>query len=77
MKIEQALTIIERCLDHELSDLQQLILKYSEQGKTYTEIATECGYSSDYIREHGAKLWQLLSDTFETRITKKNWQTNS
>ena len=74
MGIEQALAAIEECLNHELSDLQQLILRHSGQGKTYGEIATECGYSPDYIREHGAKLWQILSNTFQTKITKKNWR---
>ena len=73
MKVEQALKIIDRCLESELSDLQRMILQYSWQGKTYTEIATECGYSSDYVREHGAKLWHLLSEAFDTKITKKNW----
>lgn len=73
MKVEQALTIIDRHLSRKLSDLQRLILQHSWQGKTYREIADECGYSSDYIRENGAKLWQLLSETFDTKITKKNW----
>lgn len=73
MKTEQTIAIVDHSLKHKLSDLQWLILKHSEQGKTYVEIADECGYSPDYIRENGAKLWQSLSLTIGTKVTKKNW----
>jgi hypothetical protein len=42
------------------------------EGKLYREIAIEAGYDFDYIKEVGSELWQLISDTVEERVTKKN-----
>ena len=58
-----------------LSDLQRTILLTTLQGgrKTYDQIAAECGYSPKYIKQDVApKLWQLLSQVLEQKITKSN-----
>ena len=57
------------------SDLQRTILLNTLQGsrKTYDQIAEECGYSPKYIKQDIApKLWQLLSQALERKITKSN-----
>jgi hypothetical protein len=50
-----------------LNDLQRIILheSWQETKKTYDEIAKECGYSANYIKQGvGPKLWKLLSKAF-------------
>ena len=58
-----------------LSDLQRTILLTTLQGsrKTYEQIAAECGYSPKYVKQDVApKLWQLLSQALDQKITKSN-----
>ncbi len=58
-----------------LSDLQRTILltTLQESRKTYDQIAAECGYSPKYVKQDVApKLWQLLSQALERKITKSN-----
>ncbi len=58
-----------------LNDLQRTILIATLQGqrKTYERLAEECGYSPKYVKQDVApKLWQLLSQAFEQKITKSN-----
>ncbi len=75
MTITEALEIIDRfLLSEQLNNLQELILRQSWQDRTYQEIAANYGYTDDYIRENGAKLWQLLSQGFEEKITKRNFK---
>ncbi|MBD2188780.1 NB-ARC domain-containing protein [Pseudanabaena mucicola] len=57
-----------------LKDLEQKVLLYSWEGKTYEEIAELCGYDPSYVRDVGYRLWNLLSTTFGEKITKKNLQ---
>lgn len=58
-----------------LSDLQRIILAAAleESRKTYDQIAEECGYSPKYVKQDVApKLWQLLSQILDQKITKFN-----
>ena len=58
-----------------LNDLQRTILITTlQQGrKTYEQLAEECGYSPKYVKQDVApKLWQLLSQAFDQKITKSN-----
>ena len=58
-----------------LNDLQRTILVTTlQQGrKTYEQLAEECGYSPKYVKQDVApKLWQLLSQAFDQKITKSN-----
>ena len=55
------------------STVEVLILKGIWQNKTYSEIATENNYSSDYFTNVAApKLFKKLSKLIQRRITKKN-----
>lgn len=58
-----------------LSDLQRAILvaTFREGKTTYEQIADECGYSPKYLKQDVApKLWQLLSEALDQKITKFN-----
>lgn len=73
MKTEDALEIVEKIIDpHRLNDVQALVFCQSWCGKSYQQIALESGYDSDYIKDVGSKLWQLLSKQFGERVTKHN-----
>ncbi len=75
MTADEALAIIDRFLESEkLNNLQELILRQSWQRKTYQEIAKSSDYTDDYIRDNGAKLWQLLSRIFDEKINKLNFK---
>ncbi|MEM9510815.1 MAG: response regulator [Cyanobacteria bacterium P01_E01_bin.35] len=77
--LEEILVFAEELLYSKIgnyfSDLQRTILFNTIQGsrKIYDQIAEECGYSPKYIKQDIApKLWQLLSQALEQKITKSN-----
>ncbi len=73
---EEAFTLVETILKpNSLNDVQALVFRQCWLGKTYQTIAEENGYDPDYIRVVGSRLWQLLSDTLDIKITKSNIQT--
>ncbi len=55
-----------------LNDTDNLVLRFSLQGKTYQQIANSSGYDNDYIRDVGYRLWRKLSKQIGTKVTKKN-----
>lgn len=56
-----------------LSTVEVIVLVGVLQGKKYSEIAAESGYSSEYLKNNiGPKLWKLLSESFSEKISKKN-----
>ncbi|WNN88235.1 hypothetical protein [Gloeocapsopsis dulcis] len=75
MDIEEALVVIDTALENFfLSNLQELILRQSWEGKTYPEIAESYGYEANYIKNVGYKLWGLLSQAFAEEVTKSNFR---
>lgn len=71
--MEQLLKNIGRILQHKpLDSIQQFVLCQSWQGKTYSEMAKESGYGSDYIKQVGSQLWLELSEALGEKVTKKN-----
>ena len=59
-----------------LNDLQRIILSecFQSTKKTYDQIASEQGYSANYIKQGvGPKLWKLLSQTTGEKVTKSNF----
>ncbi len=55
-----------------LTDVQALVFRQSWEGRTYLEIAENCGYDADYIKSVGAKLWQVLSKALNKKVCKGN-----
>jgi len=75
MTVEEALLIVEKYLDQgRLNKIQETILRQSWEGKSYLEIASSSGYDPGYVKDAGSKLWQLLSEAFEEKLTKNNFQ---
>ena len=73
--IEEALYLVDNAIKPErLNSVQELILTQCWSGRTYQEIAEASGYDSDYVRVVGSKLWQLLSQVFDEKITKNNFR---
>ena len=75
MNIEEALVVIDIALEKIfLSNIQELVLRQSWEGKTYPEIAESYGYEANYIKNVGYKLWNLLSQAFVEEVTKSNFR---
>lgn len=73
--IEEALYLVDNAIKPErLNSVQELIFTQCWSGKTYQEIAEASGYDSDYVRVVGSRLWQLLSESFDEKITKNNFR---
>jgi hypothetical protein len=73
--IEEALYLVDNAIQPErLNSVQELILTQCWSGKTYQEIAENSGYDPDYVRVVGSRLWQLLSEAFNEKITKNNFR---
>ena len=73
--IEEALYLVDNAIAPErLNSVQELILTQCWSNKTYQEIADASGYDPDYVRVVGSRLWQLLSESFEEKITKNNFR---
>ncbi len=66
---------ISRQMGVSMNDLQKFVLREccQDQKKTYDRIASECGYSANYLKKKVIpQLWHLLSQTFEKKVTKAN-----
>lgn len=75
MNIEEALVVLDAALeDNFLSNIQELVFRQAWDGKTYSEIAENCGYEANYIKNVGYKLWSLLSTVFAEEVTKSNFR---
>lgn len=75
MSIDEALQILKRILDRtQLNKVQELVFRHAWEDKSYLEIAAATGYDAGYIKDSGAKLWQLLTDSLGERVTKQNFQ---
>jgi hypothetical protein len=71
--LEDALFFLEARLGaQQLTDVQELVFCQCWQGKTYPDIAAQSGYAPDHIKFVGFKLWGLLSDIMDEKITKSN-----
>ncbi|WP_416669001.1 AAA-like domain-containing protein [Egbenema bharatensis] len=56
-----------------LKNIEIAILQGAWQGRTYDQIAEAQGYTPEYIKHDvGPKLWQLLSTSFEQKVSKSN-----
>ncbi|NJR26374.1 MAG: hypothetical protein HC786_31890 [Richelia sp. CSU_2_1] len=56
-----------------LKNIEVAVLRGALVGKRYDEIATENGYTSDYIKHDvGPKLWQILSSSLGEKVNKTN-----
>jgi NB-ARC domain len=65
---------VEKQTGKHLDDLEKAVVKGLWQGKTYTEIADECGYKSkNYIGDVSRKLFKILSVQLKEDIRRHNF----
>ena len=74
MTIDEVLLLLKATLPSSLTSLQEMILRSSWQGKTYTKIAAQAHYGEERVRKVASNLWQLLSDLCEEPINKSNFR---
>lgn len=75
MSLDDILNTVEKVLPpSRFGAIERFILRQSWLGKTYSQMAQDSGYGSEYIKEVGSRLWQDLSDALGERVTKKNLQ---
>ncbi len=73
MTLDEILEAVEQILSpKQLGAIERFVLSQSWKGQTYSEMAKEVGYGSEYIKEIGYHLWQSLSEALGERVTKKN-----
>ena len=73
MTIEEASALTNTILQpHHLSNVQSLVFCQCWEGKSYSQIAAISDYNSDYLREVGSQMWQMLSQVLGKKVTKNN-----
>jgi hypothetical protein len=78
MTITEILQFVDRVVEKQrgehLDDLEKAVVKGLWQGKTYSEIADECGYKSkNYIGDVSRKLFKILSEQLDEDISRHNF----
>ena len=72
MDYQEALDFIRSTLaSRQLSYIEELVFRYSWDGKRYCEMAQATGYAEGYLKDTGSQLWQALSENLGSQITKK------
>jgi WD40 repeat protein len=73
MTLEEAIALIEQLLERgRLTKIQEIVFRYSWEGKTYLEMAKEVTYDPGHIKDVGSELWQSLSKALGEKVTKNN-----
>ncbi len=78
MTITEILQFVDRVVEKQtgehLDDLEKAVVKGLWQGKTYSEIADQCGYKSkNYIGDVSRKLFKILSEQLDEDISRHNF----
>ncbi|MEC4887532.1 MAG: AAA-like domain-containing protein [Scytonema sp. PMC 1070.18] len=55
-----------------LTEVEEIVFLRCWAGQSYQEMANELGYNADYVKRIGSQLWNLLSEKFGRKISKKN-----
>lgn len=74
MTIDEVLLLLKATIPNPLTSLQEMILRSSWEGKTYTNIAARAHYGEERVRKVASNLWQLLSTVCEEPINKSNFR---
>jgi hypothetical protein len=74
VNFDSVLSLIDKTIEPlYLNSTQEIVLRETWNGKTYSEIAYEHNYDSEYIKTVGCNLWQNLSNAFDEQINKSNF----
>lgn len=74
MTIDEVINLVNATQLQKLTQIQELLLRYSWKGKTYTQMAEEVNYAENYLRKIAHNVWFLLSDIYEEPITKASFR---
>ncbi|MBD2525188.1 AAA-like domain-containing protein [Nostoc sp. FACHB-133] len=74
MTIDEVVLLLKASQATGLTTLQEIILRSSWEGKTYTNIACEAHYGEERVRKIAAHLWQVMSDFCKEPINKSNFR---
>ena len=74
MTIDEVVLLLKASLPNALTPLQELVLRSSWEGKTYTSIAFEAHYGEERVRKVASHLWQLLTDFWKEPINKSSFR---
>ncbi|KZL51395.1 AAA-like domain-containing protein [Nodularia spumigena CS-591/12] len=74
MTIDEVVLLLKASQVNGVTTLQEMILRSSWEGKTYTSIAFEAHYGEERVRKVAAHLWQVLSDFWREPINKSNFR---
>ncbi|AFY30890.1 AAA-like domain-containing protein [Calothrix sp. PCC 7507] len=74
MTIDEVVLLLKASQSNGLTTLQEMVLRSSWAGKTYTNIALEAHYGEERVRKVASNLWQVLSDFWQEPINKFNFR---
>jgi AAA-like domain len=74
MTIDELVLLLKASQATGLTTLQELILRSSWEGETYTNIAIEAHYGEERVKKIAAHLWQVLSNFCKEPIHKSNFR---
>ncbi|MEH2390735.1 MAG: AAA-like domain-containing protein [Nostoc sp.] len=74
MTIDEAVLLLKASQATGLTTLEDILLRSSWEGKTYTNIASETHYGKERVRKVAAHLWQVLSDFCKEPINQSNFR---
>lgn len=72
MTVDELTDLLRIRLPEGLTPLQELVLRYAWEGKTYATMAAETNYVKEYLSRTAAELWSVLSNFWEEEIGKNN-----
>ncbi|HEY9852040.1 MAG TPA: NB-ARC domain-containing protein [Leptolyngbyaceae cyanobacterium] len=77
MTITEVLQFVDRIVEKQtgkhLDDLEKDVIQGVWQGKTYNQIADECGYDKNYVGDVSRQLFKTLSEQLNENINKSNF----
>jgi diguanylate cyclase (GGDEF)-like protein len=74
MDITEVLGLIRATRPKKLTPVQERVLRYAWEGRTYTRMAETLHYQAEYLRNTASDLWHLLSELFQVSISKANFR---
>ncbi|MUH00536.1 hypothetical protein F7734_53015 [Scytonema sp. UIC 10036] len=72
MTIDELTDLLKASLPGSLTPLQEMVLRYSWEGKTYADMAAETNYVKEYLSRTASELWSSLSKFWGKPVSKNN-----
>jgi WD40 repeat protein len=75
MTPDQAIILLDSVLSAKcFSNIQELVFRYAWEDFSYSEIAEKHNYDTEYIKQVGSQIWQLLSQELGQKVSKSNFR---